>query len=270
MHRPSHCVLQGMLEGAGSIGQSVLRGFKGLISQPVQGAKRQGAVGEWGFVAPREDGQARVLQECACVLLLLLPLISSTHWGRSTWIASGLRARSIAILMTICRRRQRHWQGAAGCGSQPHERRAGRTQVWPQLCMSSCTCACMLGCGVPGLASPRSNCWPATRPSAPAALLSSALCSATAEGFDATFGKPKEQLLVMERRRPPRLVSGDGKLLPLVRGGSTKQVGAGGAGAQAVLPHGRRRGGAVSRSPLALLGTPGTLVARRAGMSDLA
>ena len=49
-------------------------------------------------------------------------------------------------------------------------------------------------------------------------------CSATAEGFDATFGKPKEQLLVMERRRPPRLVSGDGKLLPLVRGGSTKQV----------------------------------------------
>lgn len=37
---------QGMLEGAGSIGQSVLRGFKGLISQPVQGAKRQGAVGE--------------------------------------------------------------------------------------------------------------------------------------------------------------------------------------------------------------------------------
>lgn len=51
-------------------------------------------------------------------------------------------------------------------------------------------------------------------------------CSATAEGFDATFGKPKEQLLVMERRRPPRLVSGDGKLLPLVRGGSTKQVGA--------------------------------------------
>jgi len=35
-----------MLEGAGSIGQSVLRGFKGLISQPVQGAKRQGAVGK--------------------------------------------------------------------------------------------------------------------------------------------------------------------------------------------------------------------------------
>lgn len=31
---------------------------------------------------------------------------------------------------------------------------------------------------------------------------------------------------MMERRRPPRLVSGDGKLLPLVRGGSTKQVGA--------------------------------------------
>lgn len=29
---------------------------------------------------------------------------------------------------------------------------------------------------------------------------------------------------MMERRRPPRLVSGDGKLLPLVRGGSTKQV----------------------------------------------
>ena len=28
-----------------------------------------------------------------------------------------------------------------------------------------------------------------------------------------------------ERRRPPRLLAGDGKLLPLVRGGSTKQVG---------------------------------------------
>ena len=40
---------QGMLEGAGSLGQSVLRGFRGLISQPVQGAKAQGAVGKWGW-----------------------------------------------------------------------------------------------------------------------------------------------------------------------------------------------------------------------------
>ena len=49
-------------------------------------------------------------------------------------------------------------------------------------------------------------------------------CSATAEGFDATFGKPKDQLLVLERRRPARVVTGEGKLLPLVRDGSTKQV----------------------------------------------
>ena len=41
----------------------------------------------------------------------------------------------------------------------------------------------------------------------------------------------------MERRRPPRLVSGDGKLLPLVRGGSTKQVRRWGARAQVLLPH---------------------------------
>lgn len=41
---------EGMLEGVGSIGHSVLRGFKGLVSQPVQGAKKQGAVGESGRV----------------------------------------------------------------------------------------------------------------------------------------------------------------------------------------------------------------------------
>ncbi|KAL4443584.1 hypothetical protein ABPG75_011321 [Micractinium tetrahymenae] len=47
--------------------------------------------------------------------------------------------------------------------------------------------------------------------------------SATAEGFDATFGKPRDRLLVLERRRPARVISGEGKLMPLVRGGSTKQ-----------------------------------------------
>ena len=46
---------------------------------------------------------------------------------------------------------------------------------------------------------------------------------ATAEGFDAAFSKPREQVLVLDRRRPPRVISGDGKLLPLVRDGSTKQ-----------------------------------------------
>ena len=50
------------------------------------------------------------------------------------------------------------------------------------------------------------------------------MSSATAEGFDATFGKPREQLLVVERRRPARVITGEGKLLPLVRDGSTKQV----------------------------------------------
>lgn len=53
------------------------------------------------------------------------------------------------------------------------------------------------------------------------------MCSATAEGFDATFGKPRERLLVLERRRPARVIGGEGKLMPLVRGGSTKQVGVG-------------------------------------------
>ncbi|KAL4858517.1 Vacuolar protein sorting-associated protein 13C [Chlorella vulgaris] len=44
-----------------------------------------------------------------------------------------------------------------------------------------------------------------------------------AEGFDATFGKTKEQLLVVDRRRPARLITGEGKLLPLVRDGSTME-----------------------------------------------
>ncbi|KAL4447306.1 hypothetical protein ABPG77_007339, partial [Micractinium sp. CCAP 211/92] len=47
--------------------------------------------------------------------------------------------------------------------------------------------------------------------------------STTAEGFDATFGKPRDRLLVLERRRPARVISGEGRLMPLVRGGSTKQ-----------------------------------------------
>jgi hypothetical protein len=55
----------------------------------------------------------------------------------------------------------------------------------------------------------------------------SSACSATAEGFDATFGKTKEQLLVVDRRRPARLITGEGKLLPLVRDGSTMEVSGG-------------------------------------------
>eukprot|EP00887_Chlorella_sp_A99_P001951 scaffold18.g1951.t1 len=41
--------------------------------------------------------------------------------------------------------------------------------------------------------------------------------SATAEGFDASFGKPREAALVLERRRLPRVVGGDGRLQPLAR-----------------------------------------------------
>lgn len=48
--------------------------------------------------------------------------------------------------------------------------------------------------------------------------------SATAEGFDASFGKPREAALVLERRRLPRVVGGDGRLQPLVRDNSIKQA----------------------------------------------
>lgn len=35
----------GMLEGAGAFGSSVLRGFRGLIEKPLQGAQQAGAKG---------------------------------------------------------------------------------------------------------------------------------------------------------------------------------------------------------------------------------
>lgn len=47
--------------------------------------------------------------------------------------------------------------------------------------------------------------------------------SATAEGFDAAFGKNREDLLVMQPRRLPRVVSGDSKIEPIVRDGSVTQ-----------------------------------------------
>lgn len=49
--------------------------------------------------------------------------------------------------------------------------------------------------------------------------------SATAEGFDATFSsRAREEKLVTARRRLPRVVSGDGKLLPLLRAGSEREA----------------------------------------------
>lgn len=40
---------EGMLEGAGAIGSSMLRGFRGLIEKPLQGAQAGGAKGApWG------------------------------------------------------------------------------------------------------------------------------------------------------------------------------------------------------------------------------
>lgn len=69
------------------------------------------------------------------------------------------------------------------------------------------------------------NGWLPLLSSQPAPLATpSLLCSTTAEGFDATFGKPRDRLLVLERRRPARVISGEGRLMPLVRGGSTKQA----------------------------------------------
>jgi hypothetical protein len=48
--------------------------------------------------------------------------------------------------------------------------------------------------------------------------------SATTEGLGATFGKPRADLLVLTRRRLPRVVSGTGKVLPLLRDGNDKQA----------------------------------------------
>jgi len=48
--------------------------------------------------------------------------------------------------------------------------------------------------------------------------------SATVEGFDASFGRNKEDLLVLERRRLPRVLGGDGKLQPLLRDGSDREA----------------------------------------------
>jgi hypothetical protein len=49
--------------------------------------------------------------------------------------------------------------------------------------------------------------------------------SATAEGFDAKFAsKAREERLVYARRRLPRVVSGDGRILPIVREGSDREA----------------------------------------------
>ena len=40
----------GMLEGAGALGSSVLRGFRGLIEKPLQGAARGGVEGGLGWL----------------------------------------------------------------------------------------------------------------------------------------------------------------------------------------------------------------------------
>lgn len=101
---------------------------------------------------------------------------------------------------------------------QGHEVQAGVERWWVADCASRAVAGCSRRACCGGI-----SCWPA----ADMPLPPPPLCSATAEGFDATFGKPREQLVVLERRRPARLVTGEGKLLPLVRGGSTKQVRAG-------------------------------------------
>jgi hypothetical protein len=48
--------------------------------------------------------------------------------------------------------------------------------------------------------------------------------SATAEGFDASFARGRGGELVLARRRLPRVVGGDGRLLPLVRDGSEREA----------------------------------------------
>jgi hypothetical protein len=47
--------------------------------------------------------------------------------------------------------------------------------------------------------------------------------SATAEGFDASFARSREDLLVVQRRRLPRAVGADGRLESLFRDGSLRQ-----------------------------------------------
>jgi vacuolar protein sorting-associated protein 13A/C len=41
----------GVLEGAGAIGSSMLRGFRGLIEKPLQGAKKAGVEGALRYPA---------------------------------------------------------------------------------------------------------------------------------------------------------------------------------------------------------------------------
>lgn len=47
--------------------------------------------------------------------------------------------------------------------------------------------------------------------------------SATAEGFDSVFAKDRPSLLVLQRRRLPRVIYGDGKINPVSRNGSDRE-----------------------------------------------
>ena len=42
----------GVLEGVGALGQSLVRGFRGIVSKPVQGAKEKGVGGESSLSQP--------------------------------------------------------------------------------------------------------------------------------------------------------------------------------------------------------------------------
>jgi len=111
-------VSDGLLEGAGAFGSSILRGFRGIVEKPVQGAKQSGVEGAVKGIA----------------------------------------------------------QGLVGIVSNP---------------------------------------------------VSGALdaLSATAEGVDAALSsKNRENLLIMGKRRLPRVIGGDGKLTPIIRDGSDREA----------------------------------------------
>ena len=55
----------GMLEGAGAIGSSVLRGFRGLFEKPLQGAQQEGVHGAClrGQAPPAQDASREPARE---------------------------------------------------------------------------------------------------------------------------------------------------------------------------------------------------------------
>jgi hypothetical protein len=121
----------GMLEGAGAFGSSVLRGFRGLIEKPLQGAQQAGVQ---GLCRGRTDALLlRAVEWCAHPE----EQTDCTLSAGSASLPDGLHALLSSVYhaagATHCRCCQGAGQGAAGRSSQPSERRAGCPQVRRQM-----------------------------------------------------------------------------------------------------------------------------------------